>query len=192
MKKRPLFIVLGVAIASWLATAARAAETARTVKVFILAGQSNMEGKAPNSLLDYQAEAPKTKDLFKHLRKDGKWIVRDDVFIKYLDRKGPLTIGYGSPGRTGVELEFGTMMGDHFHAAGAADQGGMGRAFAGQALPLALGGLSGDAILQAELEQAQDRVKKNNAKNRKQRSAADDGRHQEGRMARRTATCWPR
>ena len=69
-----------------------------------------MEGKAPNTLLDYQAEAPETKDLFKHLRKDGKWIVRDDVFIKFLDRKGPLTIGYGSPGRTGVELEFGTMM----------------------------------------------------------------------------------
>lgn len=84
------------------------------VKVFLLAGQSNMEGKAPNTLLDYQAEAGETKDLFKHLRKEGKWIVRDDVFIKYLERKGPLTVGYGSPGRTGVELEFGTMMGDHF------------------------------------------------------------------------------
>src|ERR1700690_1283947 len=94
--------------------AALSADEAKTVKVFILAGQSNMEGKAPNTLLDYQAEDPKTKDLFKHLRKDGKWIVRDDVFIKYLDPKGPLTMGYGSPGRPGVELDFGTMMGDHF------------------------------------------------------------------------------
>ena len=117
MKKQALFIALGAAITASLATttAVRAADAAKTVKVFILAGQSNMEGKAANSLLEYQAEAPETKDLFKHLRKDGKWIVRDDVFIKYLNRKGPLTIGYGSPGCTGVELEFGTMMGDHFH-----------------------------------------------------------------------------
>src|SRR5205809_7407636 len=78
----------------------------KTVKVFILAGQSNMEGKAPNTLLDHQATDAKTKDLFAHLRKDDKWIVRDDVFIKFLDRKGPLTVGFGSPGRTGVELEF--------------------------------------------------------------------------------------
>ena len=38
------------------------------VKVFVLAGQSNMEGKAPNELLACQAEAPETKDLFKHLQ----------------------------------------------------------------------------------------------------------------------------
>ena len=31
----------------------------------------------------------------------------------FLDRKGPLTVGYGSPGRTGVELEFGSAMGNH-------------------------------------------------------------------------------
>ena len=55
-----------------------------------------------------------TKQLFAHLRKDDKWIVRDDVFVKFLDRHGPLTIGFGSPGRTGVELEFGTLMGNHF------------------------------------------------------------------------------
>ena len=36
------------------------------------------------------------------------------VIVKFLDRHGPLTIGYGSPGRTGVELEFGTLMGNHF------------------------------------------------------------------------------
>src|SRR3954469_18073524 len=86
----------------------------KTVKIFILAGQSNMEGKAPNALLEHQAKDPKTKHLFAHLRKDDKWTVRDDVFVKFLDRHGPLTIGYGSPGRTGVELEFGTAMGNHF------------------------------------------------------------------------------
>src|SRR5579871_3307073 len=90
---------------------ASAAEKA--VKVFILAGQSNMEGKAPNALFDRQAADPKTKELFAHLRKNDKWIVRDDVYIKFLQRVGPLTIGYGSPGRTGAELEFGTVMGNH-------------------------------------------------------------------------------
>lgn len=31
-----------------------------TVKVFILAGQSNMEGKAKNELYEHQAQAPQT------------------------------------------------------------------------------------------------------------------------------------
>ena len=86
----------------------------KPVRVFILAGQSNMEGKARNALLDYQATDAKTRDLFAHLRKDDHWIVRNDVFIKFLDRSGPLTVGFGSPGCTGVELEFGTLMGEHF------------------------------------------------------------------------------
>ena len=82
------------------------------VKVFILAGQSNMEGKAQNVLLEHQATDAKTRELFAHLRDGDDWIVRDDVFIKYLGRHGGLTIGYGSPNRTGVELEFGTVMGN--------------------------------------------------------------------------------
>ena len=45
----------------------QAADGPKTVKVFILAGQSNMEGKAPNALLDHQATDGKTKDLFAHL-----------------------------------------------------------------------------------------------------------------------------
>lgn len=84
------------------------------VKVFVLAGQSNMEGKAKNSLFDHQATDGKTRGVFSHLRSGEGWKVRDDVFIKFLDRHGGLTVGYGSPGRTGVELEFGTVMGDRF------------------------------------------------------------------------------
>src|SRR6266511_479251 len=91
-----------------------AADAPKPVKVFILAGQSNMEGKAKVSLLDYQAKQPATRDLFKHLRKDDKWIVRDDVWVKFLDRKGKLTTGYGSPGCIGTELEFGTVVGDRY------------------------------------------------------------------------------
>ncbi|MCX5682345.1 MAG: TIM barrel protein, partial [Planctomycetota bacterium] len=135
------------------------------VKVFILAGQSNMEGKAPNTLLDHQAEDPRTKDLFEHLRRDGKWFVRDDVFIKYLDRKGPLTIGYGSPGRTGVELEFGTMMGDHFDEPVLLIKA----AWGGHSLVKLFRSPSAGypADLQKELKQAQDRVQKNNEKEKK-------------------------
>jgi alpha-galactosidase len=91
-----------------------AADAPKPVKVFILAGQSNMEGKAKATLLEYQAKQPATRDLFKHLRKDDKWVVRDDVWIKFLGRKGKLTIGYGSPGCIGPELEFGNVVGDHY------------------------------------------------------------------------------
>ena len=38
-----------------------------TVKVFLLAGQSNMEGKAKNELITHQATDSKTAELFKHL-----------------------------------------------------------------------------------------------------------------------------
>ena len=106
------YTLAALAIAGFAFNAA--AQDAKPVKVFILAGQSNMEGKAPNTLLDHQATDPKTKGLFAHLRKNDQWIVRDDVFIKFLERKGPLTVGYGSPGRTGSELEFGTVMGDRY------------------------------------------------------------------------------
>jgi alpha-galactosidase len=137
------------------------------VKVFILAGQSNMEGKAPNTLLDYQAEAPETKDLFKHLRKDGKWIVRDDVFTKFLDRRGPLTIGYGSPGRTGAELEFGWMMGDHFDEPVLLIKAAWGGHSLFKLFRSPSAGLPSDEKLQAELTEAQDRIKQNNEKDKK-------------------------
>jgi hypothetical protein len=57
-----------------------------------------MEGKAKNSLLDHQATDDKTKALFAHLRSGDEWIVRDDVFIKFLNRHGGLTVGYGLAG----------------------------------------------------------------------------------------------
>ena len=98
MKKQASFIALGAAIIASLATAAsvRAADTAKTYKVFIYAGQSNAQGKAHIVVADAQAEAPATKDFWKHLRKDGQWIVRDDVFFRYASQgpDGPLKIGH--------------------------------------------------------------------------------------------------
>ena len=108
-------LVAAVLAASLLAASnVEAVDRTRPIKVFILAGQSNMEGKAKVSLLEYQAAQPATRDLFKHLQKDGKWVARDDVWIKFLDRKGKLTVGYGSPGCIGPELDFGWVLGDHY------------------------------------------------------------------------------
>jgi len=94
------------------------------LKVFILAGQSNMEGQGKIALdpqrndgkgsLEYLVKDPATADRFKHLKDaDGHWAVRNDVWIWYLGRKGPLTVGYGArEDRIGPELGFGCVMGD--------------------------------------------------------------------------------
>jgi alpha-galactosidase len=133
-----------------------------TVKVFILAGQSNMEGKAQNKLLEYQAQAPETKELFAHLRKDGDWIVREDVFIKYLERKGGLTIGYGSRDRTGVELEFGTVMGDQLEEPVLLIKTCWGGHSLFKLFRSPSAGMPSEETLTAELEKAQANTKRDN------------------------------
>ncbi len=110
--KRPF---LSAALSLFLALITAAQDAPKKVKVFILAGQSNMEGKGKMTLAEYQSSAPQFQDFYKHLKKDGKWIVRDDVWINFLDRKGNLTVGFGSPNCIGPELEFGIAMGDHFN-----------------------------------------------------------------------------
>ena len=106
----PTILILAALLAPTLPTA----DVPKPVKVFILAGQSNMEGKAKVALADYQAAQPATRDLYKHLRKDDAWIERDDVWVKFLDRKGKLTVGFGSPKCIGPELGFGTVVGDKY------------------------------------------------------------------------------
>jgi hypothetical protein len=141
------------------------AETsAKPVQVFILAGQSNMEGKAQNVLLERQAVAPKTRDLFAHLRKKDQWIVRDDVFIKYLGRHGGLTIGYGSRDRTGVELEFGTVLGEHFKEPVLLIKTAWGGHSLFKKFRSPSAGLPVAADLEAELEKARAKVKRENEK----------------------------
>lgn len=104
-------------------TPAPAAEP-RPVRVFVLAGQSNMEGQgiiAANpqrnggrGTLEYLVQDPSTAPRFRHLRTAaGDWARRDDVSIVYLDRRGPLTVGYGAkPDRIGPELGFGWIVGE--------------------------------------------------------------------------------
>ena len=106
----------------------RAADAPKPVKVFILAGQSNMEGQGVikaeakrnggQGSLEYLVKQPTTAEHFRTLvDRDGKWRVRDDVWISYLDRHGPLTVGYGAkPDLIGPELGFGWVLGEHFDA----------------------------------------------------------------------------
>ena len=89
------------------------------------------------------------------------------MFIKYLNRKGPLTIGYGSPGRTGVELEFGTVMGNHFDEPVILIKAAWGGHSLYKLFRSPSAGFPADEVLAKELKQAQDRVKKNNEKSKK-------------------------
>lgn len=140
---------------------------AGAVQVFILAGQSNMEGKAPNELFDHQATDGATQDFFAHLRQDGKWRVRDDVFIKFLDRHGPLTLGFGSPGRTGPELEFGHVVGEKFRDPVLLVKIAWGGRSIVKDFRSPSAGLPPREALEKELAQRQANVQKNNEKNKK-------------------------
>lgn len=113
--RRVAAIVLAFAFFAIAVSVSAQAEPPK-LKVFILAGQSNMEGKAAVSLLDHQITAPETSELFAHLHVDGEYIVRDDVWVEFLGRRGGLTPGFGSPDKIGPELEFGNVIGDHFEA----------------------------------------------------------------------------
>ncbi|MEX2673430.1 MAG: sialate O-acetylesterase [Phycisphaeraceae bacterium] len=89
------------------------AESPAPVKVYILAGQSNMVGHAAVSLLEHQIHDEHTREKFAHLHNEGEWVEREDVWIKFGDRKGPLTPGFGARGKIGPELQFGHAIGDH-------------------------------------------------------------------------------
>ncbi|MFN0068577.1 MAG: sialate O-acetylesterase [Limisphaerales bacterium] len=99
------------------------------VKVFILAGQSNMEGHGRiqaeprrhvgQGSLEFLVKDPATARRFAPLVDTaGRWRARGDVWITYLDCDGPLIAGFGAhPGETiGPELGFGWVMGDALDA----------------------------------------------------------------------------
>lgn len=96
------------------------------MKVFIMAGQSNMEGHAKVETFDYLGDDPATAPLLKEMRDaDGKARVCDHVWISYFTGSGDsngegfgkLTAGYGSRrnpavdgGKIGPEFTFGLTM----------------------------------------------------------------------------------
>jgi len=96
------------------------------VRVFILAGQSNMEGYGAiqeedkdkgerKGTLTSLLKDPVRVPALKHLRDaQGSWTVRPDVWVWFNDRKGALTVGFGAnPKLFGPELQFGHVMGNH-------------------------------------------------------------------------------
>jgi hypothetical protein len=113
---------------SILLTLAVSSLNAEPLKVFILAGQSNMEGPANISTFDYIGDDPATAPMLKMMKgSDGKPTVSEGAWISYLtganDKNfvlsGKLTAGYGSmwgqdptkPGdKIGPEFTFGLTM----------------------------------------------------------------------------------
>ncbi|MAF66388.1 MAG: hypothetical protein CMJ84_12115 [Planctomycetes bacterium] len=100
---------------------------AQPLTVFILAGQSNMQGHAKVETFAYIGDDPKTAPLLARMqRADGTPTVCDDVWISYLtagrgvgdgEGKGRLTAGYGARrrpdedgGKIGPEFTFGLTM----------------------------------------------------------------------------------
>lgn len=134
---KPFFTLAIAIVATALTTTlrAQAADHPPVLRVFLLAGQSNMEGQAVVDL-DHQehynggrgnleqilADAERGTD-YHHLRSDdGEWTTRDDVAIWYRAggerlKTGMLSIGYAvydDPHHFGPELQFGHYLGEHF------------------------------------------------------------------------------
>jgi Carbohydrate esterase, sialic acid-specific acetylesterase len=126
MKKIHLFIL------SLLAASPGLASPTKLLRVYILAGQSNMQGQAVVDLdgKDYNDgkgtllklfNDPIKSPIYKHLKNaDGKWAKRDDVWIQYRRadddlEAGLLGLGYSAykdQHHFGVELQLGHVMGE--------------------------------------------------------------------------------
>ena len=116
----------GILFLAALALPLGATAQAKPLKVFILAGQSNMEGHAKIETFDYIGDDPATAPLLKQMRgADGKPTVCEHVWISYLtgsgdasgEGTGKLTAGFGSRrnptedgGKIGPEFTFGLTM----------------------------------------------------------------------------------
>ncbi len=88
----------------------------KPLKVFLLVGQSNMQGHAHVRTLEHIGMDPKTAPLLKEIQtKEGTPRVSDHVWVSYLsnggEKQGKLTTGYGADeNKIGPELTFGIHM----------------------------------------------------------------------------------
>jgi hypothetical protein len=121
---------LGLCFAAPL-TAAAPRPAAVPIQVFLLAGQSNMEGQGVvdldhaqyynggQGILQRVMLEPHNKQRFAHIKDEaGDWVVRDDVWVRFRTRhelkKGRLSIGfagYGGKHHIGPEFQFGHVVG---------------------------------------------------------------------------------
>jgi hypothetical protein len=97
---------------------------AKPLQVYLLVGQSNMQGHAAERTLVHLGMDPKTAPLLKAIQNaDGSAKVHDQIWISSIDtseesgvKEGKLTVGYGAGGREskiGPELTFGITMQKH-------------------------------------------------------------------------------
>jgi Carbohydrate esterase, sialic acid-specific acetylesterase len=123
MKPSPMFLAILVFVCGHTVAAQQ-----KPLRVFILAGQSNMEGHAHVRTFDYIGDDPATAPLLQQMRgADGMPAVCDGVWMSYLtgdgetdfELTGKLTAGFGSmwgqdrtkPGeKIGPEFTFGLTM----------------------------------------------------------------------------------
>lgn len=124
-----------VALLSYSPVAANPAASDKTLKVYILAGQSNMQGQAGWWVTRGLADDPSTRHLHeKFVDADGNFREEKNVYVAALsgeqdavEKNGPLTVGFGGAlggdlrqkGRHGMrwgpEWGFGVTMGEHLN-----------------------------------------------------------------------------
>ncbi|MFT5303227.1 MAG: hypothetical protein ACI87E_003058 [Mariniblastus sp.] len=108
MKLRLLITALVLGLGIQGATLAQ-----KPLKVFVLVGQSNMQGQAHVRTLEHIGMDPRTAPLLHEIQTDdGKPRIHKDVWISYLsnagEKQGQLTVGYGADeNKIGPELTFG-------------------------------------------------------------------------------------
>jgi hypothetical protein len=124
-----LLLLCSLASAAWGGAAPAAEAAPKKLKVFILAGQSNMEGHAAISTFDSIGKDPLTAPMLREMRDpDGTPRVCDRVWMSYLtgpydgsangEGLGKLTAGFGERGnqptkiggKIGPEFTFGIFM----------------------------------------------------------------------------------
>jgi hypothetical protein len=89
---RYVFRLLIVTAALLAPSAILHAAAPKPLKVFILAGQSNMDGNANVSTIDFLGEDKEHGYLLKKFKPDGKTLVtRDDVWVAHRDIYGKLS-----------------------------------------------------------------------------------------------------
>ena len=132
MKRLVASIILAIFFVSFVS-----GEKEKSFQVFLLAGQSNMQGQGvvdmdhpkyynggKGTLVRVMKES-KHRGVYKHLKdKNGQWVERDDAFIRHRNKQGVMAggvsigfTGYGSMHsrhHIGPELQIGHRLGDHF------------------------------------------------------------------------------
>ncbi|MFC4992727.1 sialate O-acetylesterase [Rubritalea tangerina] len=115
-------ILLATALLGWMmGINAVQAEGKKPLKVYVLVGQSNMQGHAKIETFEHIGMDPTTAPWLEDMQnQDGSPKLSKEVWVSYLSTKGvkqgPLTAGFGADaGKIGPELTFGITMQKHLN-----------------------------------------------------------------------------